>query len=911
MAASIGDIGSAAWYPNYLLVDDGHAEPDPAHPVTSSWVGKGAKALGLVGGQVDRHALRAVLEGRVPEGRRKGRPLGRRPPAGRKHRPGRDLTLSAPKSVSIMGLVAGDRRIVTAHDRAVGDTLEWIERALVETRKQGAKKGKTVRVGGQKMLAATFRHTCSRNHDPQLHTHCAIVNRVLDDDGKWRAMANEKLYQQSKTIGAVYLAALARELKRLGYGIRNTAADGRFEIHGVPRNVIEAFSTRRADIEAELARTASCGHATPADEVAWMTRAPKRVVDRAEIEREWRHRASELGFSGEAVVATVRTRACLAVSAGGPGRCGTHRVLGVGGPEPLFRSIEPGPSTAVVAAGEGSASPARTICTNRNDMGTVVPEHYLRLWVLSCDFLAAQEAWAVSHTPSGKANRERRAIAEIMRKLPDDASAERWLAAWRWPKGPACPHCGSTRVQSGASHPTMAYRCREKACRKRFSVRTATVMQASNLGYRVWAVAVHLSLPGLESVSSSELARALQITRKSASHLAHRLRKALAEHGGGVWGPVAEAGTSSGAKGKTMPAAGHKTAAKAGTGRGAVVGHTVPVEAARSDNALGREAAPRPERDCTAAAVARSGDQFNRILVGDARRHLRALPGACVDLSFWSPPYHVGKSYERHLSFDAWCELLREVIRCHTRIVRPGGFLVVNVADILCFPDATMPRFQADNAMLKTSPVTREQVLEARRTHPNASRGALGALLGCSEQTIQRRLEHNNVRGGKQRASTKVVLTGCMVVSWAEEAGLYLYDRRIWRKDPCWANNRWHSNSYRSVDEFEHVYVFWRPGGFEYRRDRLSARQWAQWGSRGVWDIRSVPRNGRHEAEFPEELAARVILLFSARGGVVIDPFVGSGTTTAVARKLGRRWLGIECDADYARIARQRTIDAP
>ncbi len=283
------------------------------------------------------------------------------------------------------------------------------------------------------------------------------------------------------------------------------------------------------------------------------------------------------------------------------------------------------------------------------------------------------------------------------------------------------------------------------------------------------------------------------------------------------------------------------------------------------------------------------------------------LPSDSIDLSFWSPPYFVGKSYEKHMSFSDWQSLLQGVIARHGRIVKLGGFVVVNIGDILCFSDPGMPRYQANNVRGKMNSVTRAQVLEAKKKHPNATRKELGAMLGCSEQTIQRRLEHNNVRGGKHQISTKVLLTGGMLADWAEEAGLYLYDRRVWSKDPCWANSRWHSNSYRSVDEFEHIYIFWRPGIVDYDRSRISDREWSEWGSRGVWNIRSVQANERHEAEFPEELASRVIRLFSPKGGLVLDPFVGSGTTTAVARRLGRDWLGIDADPDYAEIAEQRT----
>ena len=298
---------------------------------------------------------------------------------------------------------------------------------------------------------------------------------------------------------------------------------------------------------------------------------------------------------------------------------------------------------------------------------------------------------------------------------------------------------------------------------------------------------------------------------------------------------------------------------------------------------------------------------FNRILTGDAREVLGDVPPASVDLSFWSPPYHVGKSYEKNLTLSDWKALIRDVIGCHSSIIRPGGFMVVNIADILCFADPDMPRFQADNVGGKRQKVTRADVLNAKGQHPNANRYELAELLGCSEQTIQRRLENNNVRGGKSAVQTKVLLTGGMLTEWAEDCGLYLYDRRIWHKDPCWANSRWHSTSYRAVDEFEHLYVFWNPGIVSYDRDRLKPSEWAEWGSRGVWNLSSVRRNDRHEAEFPEELAERVIRLFSPENGTVIDPFVGTGTTTVVARKLGRSWLGIDVCVRSSEIAERRT----
>ena len=223
--------------------DGYYARDDPGHREASAWAGKGAEALRL-SGPVDPDIFKAVLEGRVPGGPRLGRPGKDGAIA---HRAGRDLTLSAPKSVSLAALVGGDGRIVDAHDRAVGRTLAWVEANVAETRMRDPETGRMVRTGGQKTVVATFRHDTSRNLDPQLHTHAVIANMVQGADGKWRTMANEKLYASKMLIGALYRCELARELGTLGYGIEKTHADGRFEIAGVPRKVIDAFSTCRQE----------------------------------------------------------------------------------------------------------------------------------------------------------------------------------------------------------------------------------------------------------------------------------------------------------------------------------------------------------------------------------------------------------------------------------------------------------------------------------------------------------------------------------------------------------------------------------------------------------------------------------------------------------------------------------------
>ncbi|MCY4431117.1 MAG: relaxase domain-containing protein, partial [Rhodospirillales bacterium] len=107
MVASIGQITSPAQGASYYARDGYYARDDPAHREASRWAGKGAEALGL-SGPVDADVFRRILEGRVPDGPQ----LGRRGPDGEiRHRPGRDVTLSAPKSVSLIAMVGGDGRI--------------------------------------------------------------------------------------------------------------------------------------------------------------------------------------------------------------------------------------------------------------------------------------------------------------------------------------------------------------------------------------------------------------------------------------------------------------------------------------------------------------------------------------------------------------------------------------------------------------------------------------------------------------------------------------------------------------------------------------------------------------------------------------------------------------------------------
>ena len=300
----------------------------------------------------------------------------------------------------------------------------------------------------------------------------------------------------------------------------------------------------------------------------------------------------------------------------------------------------------------------------------------------------------------------------------------------------------------------------------------------------------------------------------------------------------------------------------------------------------------------------------NAIYQGDARELVRRIEPESVALSFWSPPYFVGKSYETHLTYEEWCALLCTVIQGHASILKAGAFMAINIADILCFADASVPRIQAESVSGHRLPVSREDVLRVLAKHPNYNRYQVAKVLGVSEQTVDRRLKNNNIRGGKYAPQTRTKLAGSFLEEATYSVGLYLYDRRIWVKDPAWENSRWHTNSYRAVDEFEYVYIFWKPGITTIDRSRLSRREWAEWGSRAVWSIPSVRANDDHEAKFPLDLARRVIRLLSNRDDLVIDPFVGSGTTAVAAIQEGRRYIGFDLISKYVTLAKRNCRSA-
>ena len=159
----------------------------------------------------------------------------------------------------------------------------------------------------------------------------------------------------------------------------------------------------------------------------------------------------------------------------------------------------------------------------------------------------------------GRSHRTGMTVMELLDKFPDDATAEAWFEAQRWPEGRFCPDCGSTNTVPVASRRPMPYRCRD--CRHHFSVRKGTVMQSSKLGLQKWAIALYMMTTGIKGTSSMKIYRELGIRQATAWFLMQRIREGFIEGENKPFpGPVEADETYIGGKLGNMTAKGRKEA---------------------------------------------------------------------------------------------------------------------------------------------------------------------------------------------------------------------------------------------------------------------------------------------------------------------------------------------------------------
>jgi conjugative relaxase-like TrwC/TraI family protein len=260
----------------------------------SSWYGRGAQDLGLVG-KVEKEAFLDLLDGEI-QGERLGRVTKEFGTDEVKHRPGIDLQFAAPKSVSLLSEVYGSRDVRAAHEASVRVVLDYIEGNLLSTRKTRA--GVTEKEPMQRAIIAQFRHNTTRSTDPHTHTHNILINAGKRQDGEWRSLVNDALYQNRKLIGSLYTAELADRMQGLGYAIERTDRHGNFEVTGISREAIEVFSKRTEQIDQGLeakGRARETSEFVDIEHMATVTRERKKDFDHKDVLKLWRDTAEAVG----------------------------------------------------------------------------------------------------------------------------------------------------------------------------------------------------------------------------------------------------------------------------------------------------------------------------------------------------------------------------------------------------------------------------------------------------------------------------------------------------------------------------------------------------------------------------------------------------------------------------------------
>ncbi len=280
---------------HHYYVDDlvpGRAEgTGVAGESPGTWLGAGLSDLG-VGGTVVSPVFAEVLGGRDP---RSGRSL--RTPMGARGVSGFDLTFCAPKSVSLLHLLAPGEiatEVGHGHLAAVAEAAGYLQRAGLGVRRTRA--GQVTQLPTTGLVAGEFVHRTSRALDPHLHTHLVVANVARGVDGRWSTLDGRRMFSHAHATQAVYHARLRMELRdRLG-AAWDVPRSGMGDVVGVDPTLRRLFSQRSAAMDEYLAgrvahrngpgRTRGAFHATRPDKDRTCT------VD--SLMGEWKQRAADL-----------------------------------------------------------------------------------------------------------------------------------------------------------------------------------------------------------------------------------------------------------------------------------------------------------------------------------------------------------------------------------------------------------------------------------------------------------------------------------------------------------------------------------------------------------------------------------------------------------------------------------------
>jgi site-specific DNA-methyltransferase (adenine-specific) len=242
--------------------------------------------------------------------------------------------------------------------------------------------------------------------------------------------------------------------------------------------------------------------------------------------------------------------------------------------------------------------------------------------------------------------------------------------------------------------------------------------------------------------------------------------------------------------------------------------------------------------------------ELNKIYNEDCLNTMAKMPDNFIDLIVTSPPYFLNKEYEKTIKYEDYCSMMQSVfIECN-RILKGGGYLVVNFGDY----------FNSGNRFYKAD------------------------VPSCYPASL------NYFKWG------------------VNDAQLDLQSTRIWRKQFAKMGIPFVCNTHpRNIFDYEHIWVFRKRNGSknEFVNDRKLSQRGVigeEWTSKA--DIKT------HCAAFPIELPNWAMQVYSKENDIVYDPFMGSGTTAVAAVKLNRNWIGSEISEEYCEIINKRIKDA-
>ena len=312
-----------------------------------------------------------------------------------------------------------------------------------------------------------------------------------------------------------------------------------------------------------------------------------------------------------------------------------------------------------------------------------------------------------------------------------------------------------------------------------------------------------------------------------------------------------------------------------------------------------------------------NGLKTDTIINRDALYALRELPSESVHCAVTSPPYYALRDYGLTMQIgredtpEEYIERLTEVFRELRRVLRPDGTLWLNIADTYC---------------------------------------GTGSKGGCTDPKYPQGRNGQSVSVARKAAGCKqkdLIGIPWLLAFSLRADGWYLRSDIIWQKE----NPMPESCKDRPTRCYEHIFLLTKEKKYyydaaaiaepispktaaRYRMGRSANSKYAAEipgqgkvqglnkarrggyyddalmpttrNRRDVWTINTVPYKGGHFAAFPPKLAETCILAGCPKGGVVLDPFFGSGTTGLAAKSLARHYIGIEINAEYCALARAR-----